>query len=411
MPYDSEQELLFSDHDLSDVLRGHEAKMNSEIDSIDENRLLGTSVGDWLDYFENEYTIEAIELGAEITVDQEEMNVDVSGHPGRDIGFRNRPHYVKGSSVKFHVPFEGDPELLKSRPSSFTLSPPRAAIRGNELVFEYREINPNGKEIRSEFDRTLGEVKMYAGNVEKQVRPFNDAIRDNARRRLEARREKLLANKEMVQNLGFRLRERPDFPKTYIAPHVKRKVTPVRAPTASGQYSPEPALAMDEYENILKHIQGMTMVMERNPQAFASMKEENLRHHFLVPLNLPYDGHATGETFNFNGKTDILIRVENKNIFIAECKFWTGPKGFTETIDQILGYLSWRDTKAAILVFNRNRNMSDVLAKIPGAVEGHANFKRHSEFDHETGFRFAMHQQGDVNREVILTVLVFDVPG
>jgi hypothetical protein len=31
-----------------------------------------------------------------------------------------------------------------------------------------------------------------------------------------------------------------------------------------------------------------------------------------------FKGQATGETFNFQGKTDILIRVEGKNVSIAE---------------------------------------------------------------------------------------------
>jgi len=75
-------------------------------------------------------------------------------------------------------------------------------------------------------------------------------------------------------------------------------------------------------------------------------------------INGQYEGQATGATFNFEGKTDILLRVDGKNAFIAECKFWTGEKQFLETIDQLLGYLSWRDTKAAILLFNRNQNFS-----------------------------------------------------
>jgi hypothetical protein len=65
-------------------------------------------------------------------------------------------------------------------------------------------------------------------------------------------------------------------------------------------------------------------------------------------LNGVFEGQATGETFNFQGKTDILIRAQGKNIFIAECKFWKGEKVFLETIDQLLSYLSWRDSKAAI---------------------------------------------------------------
>jgi hypothetical protein len=69
----------------------------------------------------------------------------------------------------------------------------------------------------------------------------------------------------------------------------------------------------------------------------------------LLPFGVPTNVRSA------QGKTDILIRIDGKNIFIAECKFWTGPKGFTETIDQLLGYLSWRDTKAAIVMFNRKK--------------------------------------------------------
>ena len=95
------------------------------------------------------------------------------------------------------------------------------------------------------------------------------------------------------------------------------------------------------------------------------MREEDLRQHFLVQLNGQYEGQASGETFNFEGKTDILIRAEGRNVFIAESKFWRGPESLRETIDQLLGYASWRDTKTAILIFNRQKNFSEVLAKIP----------------------------------------------
>jgi hypothetical protein len=106
-----------------------------------------------------------------------------------------------------------------------------------------------------------------------------------------------------------------------------------------------------------------------SPHAFFDVGEEVLRFHFLVQPNGVFEGQATGETFNFQGKTDILIRADGKSIFIAECKFWKGENSFIETIDQLLSYLSWRDTKATVVVFNRNADFSGVFAKIrPGSV-------------------------------------------
>ena len=63
-------------------------------------------------------------------------------------------------------------------------------------------------------------------------------------------------------------------------------------------------------------------------------------------------GKATGETFHRAGKTDILLHEGDRNVFIAACKFWKGPKAFGEATDQRLGYTTWRDSKTAIFVVN-----------------------------------------------------------
>jgi hypothetical protein len=127
-------------------------------------------------------------------------------------------------------------------------------------------------------------------------------------------------------------------------------------------------------------------------------------------LNGHYEGGATGETFNYEGKTDILIRVQGKNIFIAECKYWSGPKKLRETIDQLLSYSSWRDTKVAIIIFNRKKNFSAVLDSIPPIVDAHPNCKRFIGRQSETNFRYTFAHRDDPNRELTLTVMAFDVP-
>jgi hypothetical protein len=35
------------------------------------------------------------------------------------------------------------------------------------------------------------------------------------------------------------------------------------------------------------------------------------------------------------------MRHEGKNIFVAECKLWRGPKAHLEALDQLLSYLTW----------------------------------------------------------------------
>ena len=154
----------------------------------------------------------------------------------------------------------------------------------------------------------------------------------------------------------------------------------------------------------------MVKVMERSPKAFHGLDEEGIRSHFLVQLNGHYEGQATDETFNYQGKTDILIRSGDRNIFIAECKFWGGPQMLTQTIDQLLGYLSWRGSKTAILLFNRNRDFSKVLDSIPETVRAHPNFPKEEGRRGETGLRYTFRHKDDPAKVLHMTVMAFDIP-
>jgi hypothetical protein len=81
------------------------------------------------------------------------------------------------------------------------------------------------------------------------------------------------------------------------------------------------------YQHILEIISGMALMMERSPRTFTKLHEEEIRDHFLLQLNGHYKGRATGETFNGAGKTDILVREKDKNLFIGECKIWKSTTG------------------------------------------------------------------------------------
>jgi hypothetical protein len=241
---------------------------------------------------------------------------------------------------------------------------------------------------------------------------FHNSLRQKASYQIEFRRNKFLQDRGIASSLGFPLKQRDGAATTYIAPTVRRKL--LTRPSASrGTFQPEPVLEMQEYEHILSIINNMVVVMERSPQAFRKMPEEDLRQHFLVQLNGQYEAQATGETFNFEGKTDILIREKGKNIFIAECKFWDGKKALIGTLDQLVErYVAWRDTKTAILLFNRNKNFSAVLAQIPEAVKQHPNYRKQLPLStvSETQFRYLFTRHDDPNREFIVTIMVFEVP-
>ena len=130
----------------------------------------------------------------------------------------------------------------------------------------------------------------------------------------------------------------------------------------------------------------------------------------LLILEPNFEGSATGETFNKSGKTDILLRHEGKNVFIAELKYWRGKKAYLDTISQLPGYLTWRDSKAAIVLFVKNKELSPVLNTVKEVTSEHPNYLGFVTEQEEGWYHYRLHINEDKNREVRLAVMLFHLP-
>lgn len=402
-------ELLFREGDLRATLENVEAKAVEEVNTLKPDYLLKVSEQDLIYSLAASHKVEPIELQRDQIVADGPREVDITYRGERAVMYGEEQVTIRGTALTIVVPFRGEPMLFKLRPSKWNTNPPRGHVVGQELHLDFRGPDMKPEALKQEYERTLASVEQYVGWQKDTVKNHNEHIRNTIAKAVQQRKAKLRKDMDLVAGLGIPVRRR-DVPDTFAVPQVRRKPR-IELPTvATGPYQPEPILADEHYDFILKVIHDMALVMERSPSAFAKMEEEHLRDHFLVPLNGHFEGEATGETFNYEGKTDILIRHKGRNVFVAECKFWDGDKAFTATIDQLLGYTSWRDTKTAIILFNRRKNFSNVLAKIPGLVSAHPNHKRELTIEGETRFRHVLHHRDDKNREMILTVLAFDVP-
>ena len=412
--------LFFKNGDLSKFLKNKKIELKNELESYNSNYILNVSEEDFCKYLVLKYSLNPPKIyeDEKYIYSSEEVEIDISKDPKRIISDRNKPFYIKGLQIIIAVPFEGDGELFHYIPSKFTYNPPRGVIVGNEIHLIY-ETDKNDKSAKEKLERQiqqeLNEIKNYLVWIEQDVKVFNESLYQLVKKLFSQRKKKLLGDYGLVSSLGIPLKRRENLPETYTIPSIRKK-TEFEPPNASIEsYSPEPALSLNEYENILVMINNMALVMERSPQTFSKLKEEEIRDHFLMMLNAKYEGQATGETFNYGGKTDILIRYENKNVFIAECKFWRGEKKLIETINQLLGYTSWRDTKTAILLFSKNKNFNSVLEKIDRTVKSHVCFKRDwnlksKKLNSETIFSYIFHQPKDANREIFLTIMTFNIP-
>lgn len=393
---------LFSSYDLGEYIRKQEQELSREIDAYDENSILNVPIEDLCDYFESKYRIGSIVLR------KDKIYIKWNGEVETQKNDYGRKIKIKESGFIYAIPFEGQNHLFYCQASTSTSTPPDAAIEEQELSVTVCGRDP--QKIKDEFENILSTIEKYVGFTNRDIAPFSQNLRKVIKEKIEGEKERILKHLGIVASLGYPIKKSTNAPATYSVPEVKRKILISKPVTTTIPFVPEPALDMENYEAVLKIISNMVVVMERSPHAFKDMDEESLRQHFLVQLNGQFEGGATGETFNYQGRTDIIIKVEGKNVFIAECVIWDGAKSLLDKISQLLGYTSWRDTKTAILIFNRNKDFSSVIAQIPEIVKSHTNYKRQLEYKCESGFRFILHHNQDKNRELTLTILAFDIP-
>ena len=190
-------------------------------------------------------------------------------------------------------------------------------------------------------------------------------------------------------------------------PVKRRLVKPLPAPDIR---PPEPGIRDEDYAFILNVIRHEGRTFETTPGTFAVHGEEELRDIILAHLNGHFQGDATGETFRKSGKTDIRIEDANRAAFVGECKIWRGAKELMEAVDQLLGYLTWRDSKAALILFNKDiAGFSAIQEKIPGVIQKHPKHVREGNPEQAGEWRFVCRSAEDDQRHVIIHVFLFNL--
>ncbi len=396
----------FSDGDTFETFRNHVEKVTAEINILDNEYVLKASLTELEQYFVEKVLIQPL-----ILYSNERYIKNQTGTKITRSYYSGREFITKGTSLDIAIPFEGDPLLWKIGPSTFGWKGyPDIEIRGNEVVisvsFSDDSVDPD--RLRTDIERDIKSLEEAVGCLKRDVDNHNNSAPNTIRQALEKKREMAQSALGAVAALGIPVKRRDTEP-TFTIP-AKRRERPAKRPSVStGKYEPEPILDEKEYQHILEILRSMSLVIERSPSSFASLDEEAIRDHFLIQLNGHYEGNATGETFNASGKTDILIRVENKNVFIAECKFWRGPKAFDEAIDQLLRYLTWRDSKCALLVFNRTKDSSAVREKMHEVLEARSEHRKTVFHKPDGDSRYLLVKESDPGREITVTTQLYDI--
>lgn len=324
--------------------------------------------------------------------------------------------YIDGVEIKIGIPYKGEKALFTQRPSKLKSDLAKVnEITEEEIILIYEMDINKIEENKSIIDGDIAVINEYISFIKEDVDAFNAGLRAQIESIVKARMARIKAKEVLIESLGIPMKKYEDYTKKLTVPLEKKAVTVSPVKTGKKDVDNAKIIAEKDYEDILEILHNMSIAMERSPKVFSKLYEEDIRDFFLVLLNGHYKGMATGETFNASGDTDILIRVDNNNLFIGECKFWKGEVAFNESIKQLFGYVTWRDTKTAIVIFNKNRKTTDVINKIRNCCEKHEQYKAKYELlstkvQHDTILSYIYKHPKDDEKETILSILIFDIP-
>jgi hypothetical protein len=371
----------------------------------DRNFLLNVIESEYIDYMIDRHQIQPLALlWDSMQVSDSERMIATTGRGY----FMEEGDQVACPVFAFQLPFEGDGSLFNYAPTTHLLWSIEASVHASNRLVSFEIVNWSSNDVSRELKHTKQNLNMQVGHVNNDVRGFNNALPKYCRKVFDARKQEHLKAANLLASLGVPIASAKAVPSTFTVPISKIKPI-VKPAVADKPFAPEPVLSLEVFHHILTVCRDAGREFERHPSIYANKDEETLRDHFLMVL-APHFESAAGETFNKAGKTDILIRHEKANLFVAECKFWTGAKAVLAAVSQLLGYLTWRDSKVALILFIRNKDVDSVIKQIKPALSDHDCYIRTIEQKDEGWIEFEFRLAPDNSRSVTLAVLAFHFP-
>lgn len=312
------------------------------------------------------------------------------------------------NTITYYLPFDGDKELLEFKPNPCRMWTRRIFLKNNCVCFNI-DYTADSLQMSNEIENVKNNIQNQYHNLEKEVKDYNSSLRPKISSYFKSRKEGIIEKNNTVASIGIPLRRKNDS-QTYAVSTPKKKRIIRTEPKITEGTQLEPVLSQEDYNFILKLIYDGGKVFERLPATYSNKDEESLRDHLIFILTPHFEGSVTGETFNKNGKTDILLRYKNTNVFVAECKFWRGIKSYFAAIDQLLSYLTWRDSKTALILFVDNKEIIPVIEQIKNETKNHENFVKKDEPKSESWLNYTFHLNWDKSRKLKLAVLIFHIP-
>ncbi len=194
---------MFTEYDLDGNLRNFIDKIQQGIESDRE-----ASESDTEEYIQNkikEYKIDLLVLHPEnITVSQREYPIPSNYFPS-GYWVDNGQSYPK-PVLTFHLPFEGNPQWFKSKPSTFMMWTEEVTIHNNEVIFAIINFSNDVEVVKKERDDFLKKIHQQVENINNSLKEYNSKLENIIKESVKKAKDKFKNQDDLLNKLGNNLR-------------------------------------------------------------------------------------------------------------------------------------------------------------------------------------------------------------
>ncbi|HUF01692.1 MAG TPA: hypothetical protein VMN35_04635 [Gaiellaceae bacterium] len=407
---------LFTQHGSHAAKQGQVRGLRQEVEEAPSEHVVDVDAEAWANALADKYAIQVPELRRAAITRAAPKQVTIRWNDANPFGWdAGSSRSAPGVRHVVTVPFDGEVDVFKISPSTCEMGGVLGRLVGTDtIVWEHEQLeSAKPIDLDAAVDKWLENVERHLETWRKDVHGQRDQLHQVAMECIHTRQAHLQRQLEASASSTIPIATTSGS-KTYFPKTITRK--PGRARATRQTKNPPiplvPALPIDEYEEAIGALRRGCRQMEKTPDTYVKLNEEERRNVLLAILNDGFFGVA-GEAFNHKGKVDILVPCEGEDgsLFIGECKIWRGKEEFAKAIDQLFGYRTWVDSKLALIVFVPQKTLTNILKTARTTLGSHAEFAGWIDHPHEKELRCRVTWPGDPEKVGTLTVIFAHIPG
>ncbi len=265
----------FSEIDWHVFVSDLDESLKREIDGESDDYILNVNEDDYINHLLEKYTLHplSIVLDSEEILEPTTFRVDLSNDYPSSLRYGR---YREGYRFTISYTFEGDSQLFRVRPSTYTLTSYNIIVdKPNKNVsFQIEVYNQDVDEFDREKQSAFAHAFTNMKNIDASVGSYNLDLRKRITTLFKDTKSKRLSKNNFFS--AIKVKKSSTSPSNYAVPVIERKIPKKPMCPTDKSYTLEPTFDKSSYESIIQEILQLGRSMEQKPSLYVGKNEEGL---------------------------------------------------------------------------------------------------------------------------------------